>query len=438
MPGMTNGLRDAIHRYTSTEKSDGLHLCDECAAKHACLTRHEEVAKPCDDCERKYVAVWCRWRQLLGQQSSSDTSPPPASLLEEYATAVGLPFAQISPENLRLVQGALPVYVVRHGNRRVAFPSQHHTLIPDRTSSEQRIKALRACKWFMPAYATGAEVSEWYRLCTCTDTERDTLFAELMAKMYTPARIAQIACTYHTLDEFKPHRHAIMDALKAASLGLLHASTITLVAAAEGVLRNLQKTLGMTTIENDSRQLATAVINAAYEKIFSYRMLGTNRLHWIPNEYKGLELNARSDYLYLLLLSFREFLLSEFFSPTKTIDHADDRIVNRHAIIHGITPTRGILLDAVKVTGILEALAHVVGYVTPQGFELYGRLHGAETSDGVVNEPHSSVDAVCHMLTAFQVFKMDPLRVSIESRASQVLDDIVTKGTIVPKRPRRT
>src|SRR5690606_20712349 len=105
----------------------------------------------------------------------------------------------------------------------------------------------------------------------------------------------------------------------------------------------------------------------AYERVLLYRTLGASNMHWIPNEYKEMEIMARGDKLYLFMLSFKEFLLTQFFLPTRKLDPSDESLINRHAIIHGLMPPRGEFLDTVKVAGVLEALAHVVGYVTPQG-----------------------------------------------------------------------
>lgn len=254
-------------------------------------------------------------------------------------------------------------------------------------------------------------------------------FDVLMRELYTRRRQVQSVCSYHDLREFKKFRHTIMDAAKAAHLGLYHASTSTLVAVAEAILRELESTLGLGPTKNNVRQMVENVFQAAFARIKSFRGHG---YHWIPEEYDTLQFMAQHDHLFLFLLLFKDFLLMQLFASTDDIDPADGQIINRHAILHGIAPPRGLVIDTIKLIGVLDGLACVVGYVTEQSFTLYGSLHEArDAQGGVVNQPSSSIDAVEQVFQTLESVRDDPRWKALDQRASQILEEIAVNGTVV-------
>lgn len=417
-----------IHRYTEPVSSKDVTLCVECAAKqHPPLLRQEVSPLVCRDCKKRYMGVWLRWQSLLAQQSSPDAPLPSIDILGTFVAD-----AKITFNSIGLEEGHIKTYVVLQGTRRIAFPCLRHDLVKERTRISQWRPALAACKWFMPTFITGAELEKWSTLLWCPDNEREATFEELMHEMYTPRRQVRSVCTFHDREEFKPFRNAIIDALKAAHLGLYHASTPTLLAVVEGVLRAMEATLRLPPVRNEVRVLIENVFDGSLKKIRAYRGLGINPIHWIPEEYGTLEFLARLDHIFLSLLLFKDFLLTQLFARTEDVDIANPKIINRHAILHGLTPPRGIALDTVKLIGVLDGFAGIIGYITEQGFALYGALDGAhDASGGIVHEPGSSIDVVADLLGMLQDTRNGPDWTTVDGRASRILDAIATNGTVI-------
>lgn len=110
----------------------------------------------------------------------------------------------------------------------------------------------------------------------------------------------------------------------------------------------------------------------------------------------------------------------------------DHRVLNRHAIAHGIVPSRGAVLDTIKLIGVLDGLASIIGQVTDQQFGLFGKFHGArESSGGVCYEPGSSIEAVDVVFSAFHALSVSPVWVELVRRASETMDGIAKNGTII-------
>lgn len=421
---MTN-QEHPVHRYLDAATSKSVLLCAECAAKrNPPLSRYEGVPSPCSDCKKKYEGVWSRWKPLLAVQTSSEDSPPPIDTLTGFVQD-----AKIAFESVRPVKGRPDIYLVTQGCRRVAFPCLRHDLVEETENLSRWQPVFESCKWFMPAFITGGELDRWYSLWGCSDVDRSAKFEELMNDLYTPRRQVMSVCSYHDLREFKRFRHTIMDALKAAQLGLYHASASTLISVVEAMLRAIESALGLVPVKNDVRTLIANVFNGVFARIKSCRSHG---YHWIPAEYETLEFMARHDHLFLFLFLFREFLLLQLFAKTDDVDLNDGRILNRHAILHGITPPRGLVLDTMKLIGVLDGFARIIGFVTDQSFTLYGKLHEAtDGQGGVVNQPGSSIDAVERVFDALRAVKEAPAWVAVDSRASQILEDIATNGTVI-------
>lgn len=428
---MTN--QSFVHRYTNPATSGDLAFCAVCAEKQrAPLIKHEPTTITCQICERKYEGIWLRWRRELAQQDSPISPPPSIDVLKTLADDAKLSYDKISLEH-----GDLDTYIIFQETRRVAYPCLRHDLVNERSGMSQWRPALAACKWFMPAFITGAELDHWSQLLRCPDDERETKFESLMHEMYTPRRQVRSLCTYHDRAEFKPFRRAIIDALKAAHFGLYYASTPTLVAVVEGVLRAMEATLGLSPVRNEARALIARVFEAAHRKMRAYSGFGIDPIHWIPEDYTSLEFLARLHHKFLSHLLFKDFLLTQLFA--KTEDVASDqqgtispRIINRPAIMHGLTPPRGIALDTIKLLGVLDGLAQIIGYVTDQGFTLYGVLDGArDANGGVVHEPGSSIDAVTGLLAMLGATKDGPNWTAVDGRASQILESIAVSGTVI-------
>jgi len=185
--------------------------------------------------------------------------------------------------------------------------------------------------------------------------------------------------------------------------------------------------------------LITDVFNGAYSKICAYRGYGrSGGYNWIPDEYATLEGMARQDDDLMFLALFKDFLLQQLFANTATLDVTDHRVLNRHAIAHGIAPARGIVLDTIKLIGVLDGLASIIGQVTDQQFDLYGRFHRAhESGGGVCHEPGSSIEAVAMVFAAFPTLSISPAWACLVRNASEVMDEVARNGTVIPSTPER-
>lgn len=421
-----------VHRYTDSGNANYI-LCVDCATRQGqTLTIHEGVATACSMCTRKYFGVWSRWQPLIGSRTATDP-PLPIAELQRFATEARLDFNRVE------VSGRDPnVYIGHHGKRQIAFPCVKPELMNDSARYLRWRDAFRACMWFMPAFITNGELENgWYSLWDCSESERTGKFNQLMHELYTARRQARSILHYYNLREFTTFRPAIVDALKAAHLGLLHASTCTLIIVVEGVLKEIRSSLGLPPPPPNTPvnipQLVEDVFDGAYSKICSYR--GYSRsggYNWIPEEYTGLECMARQDDYIMFLTLFKEFLLRQLFANTVTIDMADSRVLNRHAIAHGIAPARGIVLDTIKLIGVLDGLASIIGQVTDQQFGLYGKFHGAYESRGICHEPGTSIETVETVFRAFHALSVSPVWVALVRGASEIMDGIARDGTVIP------
>jgi hypothetical protein len=235
---------------------------------------------------------------------------PPVSELQRFAKDAKLEFGHVGASS-----GDPNVYIGHHGTRKIAFP----LVIPEQMKGGERFSrwrnALQACNWFMPAFITYGELENgWYELLDCPESDRSAKFERLMHDLYTSKRQARSILHYHNLREFTAFRPVILDALKAAHLGLHHASTSTLVVVVEGILKELRRSLGLPPMSPHApaniQNLIVEVFDGACSKICSYR--GYHRsegYNWIPQEYATLECMARQDDYFMFLVLFKEFLL---------------------------------------------------------------------------------------------------------------------------------
>lgn len=385
----------------------------------------------CSECARKYFGVWRRWKPLIESRSGDDPAPP-LSELQRFATEARLDFIQVGESS-----DDPNTYVGYHGTRKIAFPCVKPGLMKGSSRYLRWRDTLQACKWFMPAFINYGELENvWCELCDSPESDRGTKFDRLMHELYTSTRQARSILHYYNLREFTAFRSAIVDALKAAHLGLYHASASTLVVVVEGILKEIRTSLGLPPMSPHApvniSNLITEVFDGTYSKICSYRGYGSG-YNWIPDEYATLEAMACQDDYLMFLALFKEFLLQHLFANTATLDVTDHRVLNRHAVAHGIAPARGIVLDTLKLIGVLDGLASIIGRVTNQQFGLYGSFHGAhESGGGVCHEPGSSIEAVAMVFAAFHAFSVSPAWARLVRNASETMDEVARNGTVIP------
>ena len=422
-----------VHRYTDSTNNSFV-FCEDCFAKQrVLLMRLEGVFASCDKCAKKYLGVWSRWAPLIHLRAADEAAPPLAEL-ERFAKEAGLNFSRVGVEN------DPNVYIGYHGNRRIAFPCVTPDKMLDSVRYSRWRDAFQKCMWFMPAFITNGELEKgWFALWDdCSNAEKTVRFDRLMHELYTPWRQARSICSYYNLREFAVFCPAIMDALKAAHLGLHHASTSALIIVVEAILKAIRLSLSLPPppphAPVEIRGLVKEVFDGVFLKICSYRGYGrAGGYVWIPQEYANLECLARQDDYFMFLILFRDFLLSQLFAKTADIDMSDPRVLNRHVLAHGLAPARGIVLDTMKLIGVMDALASVIGQVTDQTFALYGKFHGARESRGICHEPGSSIRAVTAVFATLHTIRLNPAWVEIDRVATAVLDGIATHGTVFPE-----
>jgi len=423
-----------VHHYTDPANVNH-DLCGACSARRQGLTKHKGIATACSECALKYFGVWRRWKPLIESRSATDPLPPLTDL-QRFVTEARLDFKHVGPS------GDPDIYVGHHGTRKIAFPCVRPELMNGSSRYLRWRDTLQACKWFMPAFITGGELEMgWYDLWDCPESERQTKFDQLMHGLYTSRRQARSILHYYNLREFTAFRPAIVDAIKAAHLGLFHASTSTLVIVVEGILKEIRSSLGFPATPPHAPVnvpvLVTEVFDGTCSRIFSYRGYGqSSGYNWIPKEYTTLEIMARQDHYFMFLALFKDFLLRQLYANTLSLDVTDRRVLSRHAIAHGIAPSRGIALDTIKLIGVLDGLASIIGRVTDQQFGLYGVFHGAhESGGGMCHEPGSSIEAVDMVFAAFQAVSVSPAWVALVRRASEIMDGVARNGTVIPFPP---